>query len=293
MPTLKEIRKRIGSVKNTQKITKAMKLVAAAKLRRAQDSIIAARPYAKSLERVVFELASPYQLRTHQEEHTHPLLQHRPATKAQILLLTSDRGLAGSFNAQVIRKVEGFVDEELADFEDISLVTVGRKGTDYFSRRNANIRDRSAAPTSQTALEKSRELANQLIADFTGDKTDRIYLAYNEFKSAISQTVTIRQLLPIVPSATADQAPTSCLYEPSRQELLAHLLPLYIQVDLYRANLESIASEFGARMSAMDSATRNAGEMIDKLTLAFNRARQAAITKELLEIISGAEALKG
>ena len=287
MPTLKEIRKRIGSVKNTQKITRAMKLVAAAKLRRAQDSIIAARPYAKSLEHVVFELAA------HADDDTHPLLEQKTATKAQILLLTSDRGLAGSFNAQVIRRVESFVDEELAEFSDISLVTVGRKGTDYFHRRKANIRNKSEAPTSATALEKSRELANQLIADFTGDKTDRVYLAYNEFKSAITQTVSIRQLLPIVPSADETEAPTSCLYEPSRQQLLDHLLPLYVQIELYRANLESIASEFGARMSAMDSATRNAGEMIDKLTLAFNRARQAAITKELLEIISGAEALKG
>ena len=287
MPSLKEIRKRITSVKNTQKITKAMKLVAAAKLRRAQETIVAARPYATALEKVVFELVSDAQ------EETHPLLQQRSGTKAQILLLTSDRGLAGSFNAQIIRQVENFVEEELNQYQDVSLVTVGRKGSEYFSRRNANVHAQRPAPTSADALDKSRELAHQITDDFSTANVDRVYLAYNEFKSAITQTVTIHQLLPITPGPSKETDRASCLYEPSKQSLLDHLLPLYVQISIYRATLESIAAELGARMSAMDSATRNAGEMIDKLTLEFNRARQAAITKELLEIISGAEALKG
>ena len=288
MASLKDTRKRIASVKNTQKITKAMKLVAAAKLRRAQEAIVSARPYAKALEAVVFELVSQ------SSTDAHELLGERKGRRAEILLLTSDRGLAGSFNAQIIRRVENFVEEELADYTDVSLRTVGRKGNEYFRRRSANIRGQSPAPTSADALEHSRGLAHQVIDDFASGEVDRVFLAYNEFKSAISQDVVVRQLLPVVappPDESAADAAGDFIYEPSKQALLDHLIPQYIQVQAYRASLESIASELGARMSAMDSATRNAGEMIDKLTLQYNRARQAAITKELVEIISGAEAL--
>jgi F-type H+-transporting ATPase subunit gamma len=293
MPSLKDIRKRIGSVKNTQKITRAMKLVAAAKLRRAQDSIIAARPYANSLEAVVSELAS------RAGDKAHPLLEARASKRATIIMLTSDRGLAGAFNSQIIRAVEAYVEKELSDFTDVSLRIVGRKGNAYFKRRDANIRSYVGSPTSKTALDLSREIANNAISDFKSEEVDHVFLVYNEFKSAMSQDVVIRQILPIIPTETPADEPTATdggvdfLYEPSKEELLDHLVPLYVQVGLYRAALESLASELGARMSAMDSATRNAGEMIDKLTLQYNRARQAAITKELLEIISGAEALKG
>jgi len=288
MPSLKAIRKRITSVKNTQKITRAMKLVAAAKLRRAQESIVAARPYAEVLEQVVGELAGKA------GEDAHPLLVTRPARKAEIVLLTSDRGLAGSFNAQLIRQVEVYSAEELADLDDVSLRIVGRKGNDYFKRRSANILDFTPAPTSETALEQASDLANHVIHDFLEEGVDRVYLVYNEFKSAISQDVVVKQILPVLPQTSPDEDyGGDFVYEPSKKDLLEHLLPLYVQTGLYRASLESIASELGSRMSAMDSATRNAGEMIDKLTLQFNRARQAAITKELLEIIGGAEALKG
>jgi F-type H+-transporting ATPase subunit gamma len=291
MPSLKAIKRRITSVKNTQKITRAMKLVAAAKLRRAQDSILAARPYAAALERVVIDLSG------HAGSDAHPLLEERDGTRAELVLLTSDRGLAGSFNAQLIRRVEGFVEEELADFTDVSLRVVGRKGHEYFKRRSANIRSFDAAPTSPTALDLAREMSNRVVHDFLEREVDRVYLVYNEFTSAISQTVIAKQILPIVPDAT-EAAEGSALsgdyhYEPGKDELLGHLLPLHVEIGIYRAALESIASELGARMSAMDSATRNAGEMIDRLTLVYNRARQASITKELLEIISGAEALKG
>jgi F-type H+-transporting ATPase subunit gamma len=291
MPSLKAIRKRIGSVKNTQKITRAMKLVAAARLRRAQDAIIAARPYSAALERVVSELAE------RAGRDAHPLLAERPGRRAQVVVLTSDRGLAGSYNAQVLRRSEALLGDELGDWEDVGLRVVGRKGNDFFRRRDVTIVSYVPAPTSASALDVSRELANFLVGDFLEEKVDRIYLIYSEFKSAMSQRPIARQLLPIVPRQPAQgeqaQRAGDFLYEPSKEELLAHLLPLYVQNGIYRASLESIASELGARMSAMDSATRNAGEMIDRLTLQYNRARQAAITKELLEIIGGAEALKG
>ena len=291
MPSLKAIRKRIGSVKNTQKITRAMKLVAAARLRRAQDAIIAARPYSTALERVVAELAD------RAGRDAHPLLAERPGKRAEVVVLTSDRGLAGSFNAQVLRRSEGLLGDELADWDDVGLRLIGRKSNDFFKRRNGNILSYVTAPTSVTALEVSRELANHVVHDFLEEKTDRVYLIYSEFKSAMTQTPVIRRLLPIEPRVLAEgeakQRAGDFLYEPSKEELLAHLLPLYVQNSIFRASLESIASELGARMSAMDSATRNAGEMIDRLTLQYNRARQAAITKELLEIIGGAEALKG
>lgn len=292
MPSLKSIRKRITTVRNTQKITRAMKLVAAAKLRRAQDAITAARPYARSLDRMVAELARS-------DSEGHALFSDRGSEKASIVMLTSDRGLAGAFNSSIIRKVESFVDEELAEYKDVSLRIVGRKGNDYFKRRNANINSLDPAPTSATALDLSHSMSNLVIDDFLQERVERVFLVYNEFKSAISQGVVIKQILPIEPVDLSDTSAddsddgADILYEPGKEELLNHLAPLYVQIGLYTAALESIASEFGARMTAMDNATRNAGDMISSLTLQYNRARQAAITKELLEIISGAEALKG
>ena len=290
MPSLKAIRKRIGSVKNTQKITRAMKLVAAARLRRAQDAIIAARPYSAALERVVAELAE----RAGREAH--PLLAERSGRRAQVVVMTSDRGLAGSFNTQVLRRTEALMVEDLAEWDEVGLRLVGRKGNEYFKRRDGDIT--SYVPSGQQGgpLTISRELANFVVTDFLEEKVDRVYLIYSEFKSAMSQKPVVSQLLPLKPRAPVEgevQRVGDFIYEPSKEELLEHLLPLYIQNGLYRAALESVASELGARMSAMDSATRNAGEMIDRLTLQYNRARQAAITKELLEIIGGAEALKG
>ncbi len=289
MPSLKDIRKRIGSVKNTQKITRAMKLVAAAKLRRSQDAITAARPYAVELMNVIGDLAE----RT--DRDAHPLLQDRSDGKrAHLVVLTSDRGLAGAFNSSICRRVEAWLREEGAKYEVVTIHMIGRKGNEYFKRRTDKIVAYDPAPTATTALTEAREIANKVDELYTGKETDRVYLVYNEFKSAISQDVIVEQLLPVVPKPLPEDAPTTDFkFEPSKDELLDHALPLYVQVEIYRAFLESVASELGARMSAMDSATRNAGEMIDKLTLQYNRARQAAITKELLEIIGGAEALKG
>jgi len=289
VPSLKDIRKRIGSVKNTQKITRAMKLVAAAKLRRAQDAIIAARPYARELMTVIGDLAE----RT--DRSAHPLLQERPdGTRAHLIVLTSDRGLAGAFNASICRRVENWLREEAGQYGEVSLHMVGRKGNDYFKRRVDFISGYQPAPTPTDALDAGRELANKYAEIYSDNETDKVFVVYNEFKSAVAQDVVFEQLLPIIPTPLPPGAPpTDFKYEPSKDAVLAHILPLYVQVHLYRAFLESVASEFGARMSAMDNATRNASEMIGKLTLQYNRARQAAITKELLEIIGGAEALKG
>ena len=305
MPSLKAIRKRITSVKNTRKITRAMKLVSTAKLRRAQEALIAARPYAKAIAQVVSELSAVA------GADAHKLFEDRPLARAAIVVVTSDRGQAGAFNANVVKAVERYAANELSGASEVSLRIIGRKGNQYFSRRRATITSFDAAPTGATALELARETANRVIADFTAGKVDRVFVAYNEFKSAISQITRVKQLLPVVPekvtaivpaghggaAAPAAQVPgdasTDFVYEPSKQELLDRLVPLYIQIQLYRAALESIAAFFAAQMTAMENATKNAGEMIARLTLSYNRARQASITKELLEIIGGAEALKG
>jgi F-type H+-transporting ATPase subunit gamma len=290
MPSLKAIRKRIGSVKNTRKITRAMKLVAAAKLRRAQDAIIAARPYAAALSNVVSELAEVA------GADAHPLFEQRDGKRVTVVVYTSDRGLAGAFNTNIIKRTEALIREELVGCE-VSLRLIGKKANQYFSRRNYQIVSFDGAPVGNTALQIAGDAAHRAIDDFTSGKADRVFVIYNEFKSAITQATVVKQVLPVVPEKVkgADKAALGqdYDYEPSKQELLTRLVPLYVQIGLYRAALESIAGEFGARMSAMESATKNAGEMINKLTLQYNRARQAAITKELLEIIGGAEALKG
>jgi F-type H+-transporting ATPase subunit gamma len=288
MPSLKAIRKRIVSVKNTRKITRAMKLVAAAKLRRAQDAIIAARPYSHALANVVSELAAVA------GKEAHPLFEERELRNAAVVVVTSDRGLAGAFNSNVIRAVERYAANELTSANEVSLRIIGKKANQHFTRRNARISSYDAAPTGDTALHLARETANRVISDFKDGKVDRVYLAYNEFKNAGSQFTRVVQILPVKPEEkAAAQGSVDYIYEPGKEELLTRLVPLYVQNQIFRANLESLASFFGAQMMAMENATKSAGEMIQRYTLQYNRARQAAITKELLEIISGAEALKG
>ncbi|HEV7553821.1 MAG TPA: ATP synthase F1 subunit gamma [Kofleriaceae bacterium] len=286
MPSLKAIRNRITSVKNTRKITKAMKLVAAAKLRRAQDAIIAARPYSAALSAVVSELSAVA------GKDAHPLFAEREAQRAAIVVVTADRGLAGAFNSNVIKAVERHVANELPNTKEVTLRIIGKKANQHFARRNASIASFDAAPTGPTALQLARETANRVIDDFLAGKVDRVFVAFNEFKGAGSQLVRVTQLLPVIPEKQVEVT-TDYIYEPSKEELLGRLVPLYVQIQLYRSSLESIAAFFGAQMMAMESATKNAGEMINRYTLQYNRARQAAITKELLEIIGGAEALKG
>jgi F-type H+-transporting ATPase subunit gamma len=287
MPSLKAIRKRIGTVKNTQKITRAMKMVAAARLRRAQDAIVSARPYSNELERVVSDLAGAI------GPLGHPLMVQRPIKHCTIVVMSSDRGLAGAFNSALIRSVERFLAGDMKGVARVDLRIIGRKGRDYFRRTGGNILSFQEAPVGATALDFAHGMAHQLVSDYLEEKTDCVYLAYNAFKAPGSQDVLVRKILPISPNVKAESGNDNFLFEPSKEELLEHVLPLYIQNGLLRAALESIASELGARMAAMDAATRNAGEIISRMTLQYNRARQAAITKELLEIISGAEALKG
>jgi F-type H+-transporting ATPase subunit gamma len=290
MPSLKAIRKRITSVKNTRKITRAMKLVSTAKLRRAQEALIAARPYTAAISQVVSELSGVA------GTDAHPLFEERKLERAAVVVVTSDRGQAGAFNANVTKAVERYVRDELGGAQ-VSLRIIGRKGNQYFTRRKAAITSFDPAPTGATALASARETANRIIADFEAKKVDRVFVVYNEFRSAISQVVRVKQLLPVIPEPAKQtlkaEDQLDFVYEPSKETLLKRLVPLYVQIQLYRASLESIAAEFAARMTAMENATKNAGEMIAKLTLSYNRARQASITKELLEIIGGAEALKG
>jgi F-type H+-transporting ATPase subunit gamma len=287
MPSLKTIRTRIQSVKNTQKITRAQKLIAAARLRRAQESIVAARPYARALEDVIAETAA------RAGADAHPLLEVRPQKNVALIVLTADRGLAGAYNSNINRATERYIAEHKEDHETIVISIIGRRGRDYLRRRKYSVFSEHAAPTSANALGDARELTHAVMERYLDRKLDGIYLIYNEFKSAISQTVRVEQLLPVRPKKLPENLAGDYLYEPSKEAVLDRIVPLYVEVEIYRAMLESIASFFGAQMTAMDSATKNAADMIGKYTLQYNRARQAAITKELLEIIGGAEALKG
>jgi F-type H+-transporting ATPase subunit gamma len=287
MASLKIIRKRITSVKNTAKITKAMKMVSAAKLRRAQDAATAARPYADKLADLLRNVAARV------EGSTHPLLQARPEERTvHLLLVTADRGLCGAYNTNLIRKAEAFLEERGRD--RVRLTLVGRRGFDYFKKRGVNIIDKHinlfGGPTSQLA----QAIGEKLAREFADGSSDGVYLIYSHFRSALVQAPTLERLLPISAEATAaDTQALDYLYEPDAEILLGRLLRQYVTVLIHRAFLEANASEHAARMTAMDSATSNASEMINRLTLDMNRARQATITKELMEIVGGAEALKG
>ena len=300
MASLRDIRKRIKSVKNTRQITKAMKMVAAAKLRKAQDAIIAARPYAQILDQIIADLAS----RSEGEELAHPLLTSRPVRKVELLLLTSDRGLAGGFNSNVIRRASRFIYEN--NGLSIEVSTVGRKGNDFFRNRGQAMRKDFGQLYQRLDYTHASQVAQELSTRFRNGDVDAVYVIYNEFITAISQQVKVAQLLPLqglteakapAPAgapAAATGGPTlvDFKYEPGRQDVLDRLVPQSIAIKLYRALLESVASEHGSRMSAMDNATSNASDMIASLSLTYNRTRQAVITKELMEIVSGAEALK-
>jgi F-type H+-transporting ATPase subunit gamma len=284
MPSTIDIRRRIRSVKNTQQITKAMKMVAAAKLRRAQERMFAARPYAGGLRQVLASVA------TRVDISAHPLLQSRePERNIVVVVVTSDRGLCGAFNANVIRAAQNFIREH--HFEGAELVTIGRKAGDFFRRRPIPIR-RNVFVSQALSIEVAREIADSLIKDFVDEKIDGVYVVYNEFKSLIAQHVRVERLLPIAREFEADpnRPAIDYLYEPGPEQILSDLLPKHIEFQLYRVLLESAAAEQGARMTAMEAATKNASDMIDHLTLTYNRIRQAAITKEIIEIVSGASA---
>ena len=290
MPSAKDLRRRIASVKNTQQITKAMKMVSAAKLRRAQDAVVRARPYANKIRDMVYELSSV--------EEPHPLQELRKAKKAEILLFTSDRGLCGGFNSNLCKKAESFYYKNKANYENISFLCAGKRGKDFVSSRNFSIHHFYQDALKKTSPETSYGIAMDLIKNFMNRKVDETYLVFAEFKSALSQKILVEKILPVLPPETAkddtskrESSNALFLYEPSKKDILEKLLPMYITTNIHRAFLESAASEHGARMAAMDSATTNAGKVIGKLTLLYNSIRQAGITKELLEITSGAEAL--
>jgi F-type H+-transporting ATPase subunit gamma len=284
---LKALRRRIVSIKSTQQITRAMKMVAAARLRRAQERIIEARPYADKMREVLQSLS----LRT--EPEAHPLLVRREMKRVELLAITSDRGLCGSFNQNVMRSVERFIRENQSSYEEISLTLVGRKGLDYFRRRQVPIVRDYVGQFRDIDYEVAATVGKDMVEDYTSEAVDGVFLVYNEFRSPLVQRVVMRDLLPIEPlEVEPDYYPVEYIYEPSAEAILSELLPRYVEAQLYRALLESTAGEHGARMTAMDAATENAEEMIEKLTLMYNKARQSAITTEMLEIVGGAEALQ-
>jgi F-type H+-transporting ATPase subunit gamma len=289
MASLKAIKRRITSVKNTRKITRAMKMMAAARLRRAQQRITELRPYANKTVELIAELAA----RTEADETVHPLLARREERKVLIVVLTSDRGLAGGFNSNINKRALTLWKSLEGEGKQVSFAIIGKKGGEFFKRRGATISNVFSGVFENLTSAKAGEIGRFIAGHYVSGELDAAYLIYNEFKSAIAQAVTVERVLPVQPVEPPLNPDGDYLYEPNKRALLDRLLPMYMEVQSYRALLESVASEHGARMTAMDNATRNASEMIDRLTLQYNRARQAAITKELMEIIGGAEALKG
>lgn len=290
MPSLKDIKKRIGTVKNTRQITAAMKMVSAAKLRRAQDAVMAARPYSDKLQEVLSNLAQ----RDSIDEH--PLMEERGKGKALVVLVTADRGLCGGFNTNISKTAEKFIQENPEGFESFDLLLVGRKGNEYLKRRAGmsivKVHENLVGST-QVTYPTAALLGQEIIELYQEGGYDAVFLIYNAFISVMSQDLTVKQLLPIQPGEVeTEEQVVDYIYEPNAGEVLEQILPKNIEVQIFRALLESVASEHGARMTAMDSASKNASEMIGKLTLQYNRARQAAITTELMEIISGAESIK-
>lgn len=285
MSGLKAIKRRIRSVKSTQQITRVMKMVAAAKLKRAQDNIVRARPYAFRLRQVIHELSGRV------DRSMHPLLHLHEPEHIGVIVVTGDRGLAGAFNTNIIRRSTRVM-EEHKDHR-VRLLTVGRRGTDFFTRRGADIQFNIVGFFNTLDFKHAIQLGNTIIDQYVAHGLDRVYVVYNEFKSAIQQNVVVEQLLPIVPDPSDESAPSSdVIYEPSETEILKAILPLYLKVQLWRILLESFAAEMGARMTAMENATNNAEDLIESLTLNYNKARQAAITREILEVVSGAESLR-
>ncbi len=283
MAKTQDLKRRIRSVKNTMQLTKAMKMVAAAKLRRAQERIVSARPYAHGMRRLLRSLAA------RADRDQHPLLRSRAGRRLELAVLTGDRGLCGGFNAGILRTAAGFA--ELQADCDVTIVAVGKKGRDFF-RGRGTLTSQWVDIFRSVEFATAKQIAEALTQRYVAGESDRICLVYNEFKSAIQAKPIVQQLLPIEPEQPeAGRAHGEYLYEPTERELLAALLPHYVEIQVFHAMLESVAAEHAARMTAMDSATKNAGELIDSLTLTMNRVRQASITTEIIEVVSGAEAL--
>jgi F-type H+-transporting ATPase subunit gamma len=290
MATLRDIRRRIRSVESTQKITRAMKLVAAAKLRRAQERIVAARPYAVKMAELLSSLVR------RAEGEAHPLLVRRPAARKRLVIVTADKGLCGAFNSNILRASLAFLREQ--GETSVTLVVVGKKARDFYRRRQWTIKSEMLGFFDRLAYSHAQELAGGLMQEYLSGEVDEVHLMYNEFRSVAVQRVKCEQLLPIESTyaqegqAGGEGATGDYIYEPSPEAILAALLPRHVTTQVYRALMESVAGEYGARMTAMEAATKNAKEMISVLSIQYNKARQERITKELLDIVGGAEALR-
>ena len=293
MATLRDIRRRIRSVESTQKITRAMKLVAAAKLRRAQERIVSARPYAVKMAELLSSLVR------RAEGEAHPLLVRRPAARKRLVIITADKGLCGAFNSNILRASLAFLREQ--GETSVTLVVVGKKARDFYRRRQYEIKSEMLGFFDRLAYSHAQELAGGLMQEYLSGEVDEVHLIYNEFRSVAVQRVKREQLLPIESAEAVDgqggqggaEGPAGdYIYEPSPEAILAALLPRHVTTQVYRALMESVAGEYGARMTAMEAATKNAKEMISVLSIQYNKARQERITKELLDIVGGAEALR-
>ena len=284
MPSLIDIRRRIRSVRNTQQITKAMKMVSAAKLRRAQDRVIAARPYASLIRKVLANLAVAVE--ADERAASNPLLARRPEGHVLLLLFTSDKGLAGAFNANLIKAAQKFIEEHGG--AEIEIETIGRKGRDFFRKRGARIVAEHIGILSKPTFEDAAAIAGKAVERFRGGELDAVYLLNNEFKSMVSQRLSVARLLPVEIPPNAEVV--DYIFEQPPNQMLESLLPRYVETEVYRSMLETSAAEHAARMMAMEAATSNANEMIETLTLYMNRVRQASITKEIIEVVSGASA---
>lgn len=292
MANLIDLRRRIRSVKNTQQITKAMKMVAASRLRRSQERVIAARPYANALEATLASVASRVPPRE-DGSPIHPLLEQRTEKRIVLIVVSGDKGLCGGFNANVNRAVGAFLrDAKERGVTEVKLFALGRKAADFWKRRSFEILEARPGIFAKFGHDTAAEIAHKAADRFVSGETDAVYVIYNEFKSVLSQIVRTKRLLPVELPAGAAAPGTDYLYEPAPETILGRLVPRHLEFQVYRVLLESNAAENAARMTAMDSASKNAGEIIDSLTLTYNRARQARITKELIEVVSGAAALK-
>jgi F-type H+-transporting ATPase subunit gamma len=292
MATLRDIKKRIKAVQNTQKITKAMKMVSAAKLRKVQNRMLDLRPYADKMRDVLMSLAKGA------DRESHPLLAFRQRKTVEIVVVTSDRGLCGAFNTNILKAAQKCIDDHKKNGFEVSISTVGKKARDYFKRRGVSTRKSWTGISGNVSFTNAQEIANDVKDNFINETIDEVTVVYNAFKSMVAQTVTVAQLLPLAPieeekEGSAETAPANFIYEPSMEAIFDRLIPRNVDIQIYRALLESSAAEEAARMSAMENATKSCSEMVGKLTLQFNKARQASITGELMDIVGGVEALKG
>lgn len=289
MATLRDIKRRIKAVQSTSKITKAMKMVAASKFRKAQQRMFEMRPYADRMNAILTNLAGSA------EGEVHPLLAIRPRRNVEVLVLTSDRGLCGAFNANILKAVTKHIAGLKNEGFEVNISSVGRKAIDFFKRRHIGLRRSWAGISGKISYSNAQEIAADIIGIYSNEEVDEVVLVYNEFKSVVAQRVVITRLLPLAPITAAEESlPVyNFIYEPSMKAIFNNLVPKNVEIQIFRALLESQASEEAARMSAMENATKAANEMIDSLTLQFNKARQATITKELMDIVGGVEALKG